>query len=129
MMARLPMVRDSFLLPLPWGLACTTDPHLPTGPMSLHRPEAGAWETFCLCSLPAPAESLGGRWEVGPCPVPNLLLGSWPQGTLTCHTFSGATTFLFLGFIEYFLCGPELSQKSSYPNNLGVRIIPWFTDG
>lgn len=56
--ASLQMDRDSFLLPSPWGLACTTDPHLPTSPVSLRRPEAGFWETFA-CSVYLLAECPG----------------------------------------------------------------------
>lgn len=76
------MDRDSFLLPSPRGLACTTDPYLPPSPMSLPRPKAGVWETPLLAPLQQ------NLWD-GSHPRPHLLLDGWPQETLpmTCHTF------------------------------------------
>lgn len=113
------MDRDSFLLPSAWGLTCTTDPHLPTNPMSLHRLTAGVWETLCLsCS-----SRISGL-DLTQCPT-----SSWAAGLrklcpgLVIHSRE-AVSVLFLGFIEHFLCGPELFHESPYLNNLRGQDSP-----
>ena len=72
-----PMDRDSLLPPSLWGLACTIDPHPPTHPMGLRRPEAGVWSpfAFAVCLLQQNLWVGGGGLDPAQCPT-----SSWAAG-------------------------------------------------
>ena len=62
------------------------------------------------------------QWGAGPRPGSNLFLDSWPQGTLTCHTFPQDCYILFLGFTSWVTQSSLINLLT--PAAWEVRISP-----
>lgn len=123
------MDSDSFLPPSPWGLAGTTDPHLPTSPMSSSGSATGS-ETLRSSCLTGQRHLQAGGWGLDPAQCP---MSSWAAGLgrlclgLLIH-FLGAIIFLFLGFTEPLLYDQSYLMNLLTLTSREVRVTPQSTD-
>lgn len=82
----------SFLPPSPWGLARTLTHECQPILRRTWRPGGRVWVAPKACAVRPPQRGLwmwgrGGSGALDPDQGVSLFLGSWPQGTLACHTF------------------------------------------